>query len=92
MKTYSIDNLTEEQLRLITETLLFASSVDVNANWYFDDYQNMFDMALNIRKKHPNILLKNAYVIKEEYEDEFSEKLTDYFPEIEKEKEEFIKA
>lgn len=92
MKTYSIDNLTEDQLRLITETLLFASSVDVNANWYFENYQNMFDMALNIRKKYPHVLLKNTFIIKEEYEDEFSEKLTDYFPEIEKEKYDFIKA
>ncbi len=92
MKTYSINNLTEDQLRLVTEALLFASSVDVNTNWYFENYKNMFDMALDIRKKYPNVLLKNAYIIKEEYEDEFSEKLTDYFPELEKEKEELIRA
>jgi RecB family endonuclease NucS len=92
MKTYSIDNLTEEQLRLITETLLFASSVDVNANWYFENYQNMFDMALSIRKKYPNVLLKNTYIIKEDYEDEFSEKLTNYFPEIEQEKNQYANA
>ena len=92
MKTYSIDNLSEEQLRLITETLLFASSVDVNANWYFENYQNMFDMALSIRKKYPNVLLKNTYIIKEEYEDEFSEKLTNYFPEIEQEKNQYANA
>lgn len=92
MKTYSIDDLSEEQLRLITETLLFASSVDVNANWYFENYRNMFDMALSIRKKYPNVLLKNTYIIKEEYEDEFSEKLTNYFPEIEQEKNQYANA
>lgn len=92
MKNYSIENLTEEQLRLITETLLFASSVDVNANWYYEDYNNMFDLALNIRKKYPTVLLKNAYILKEEYEDEFSEKLTNYFPEIEKEKDQLLHA
>jgi hypothetical protein len=92
MKTYSIDNLTEEQLRLITETLLFASSVDVNANWYYENYQNMFDMALSIRKKYPNILLKNTFIIKEQYEDEFSERLVNYFPEIEKESDQLLKV
>jgi 4-diphosphocytidyl-2C-methyl-D-erythritol kinase len=92
MKTYSIDNLTEEQLRLITETLLFASSVDVNANWYYENYQNMFDMALSIRKKYPNILLKNTFIIKEQYENEFSERLVNYFPEIEKESDQLLKV
>ena len=92
MKTYSIDNLSEEQLRLITETLLFASTVDINANWYSDNYQNMFDLALNIRKKYPDVLLKNTYIIKEQYEDEFSEKLMDYFPEIEKNEDQLTKV
>ena len=91
MKTYSIDNLTEEQLRLITETLLFSSTVDVNANWYYENYEEMFKLALNVRKKYPNILLKNTYIIKEEYEDEFSEKLLDYFPEIEQENNHYSK-
>ena len=50
MKTCSIDNLTEEQLRLITETLLFSSTVDVNANWYYENYEQMFKTALDIRK------------------------------------------
>jgi hypothetical protein len=92
MKTYSIDNLTEQQLRLITETLLFASSVDINANWYYEDYNDMFNLALDIRKKYPTILLENAYIIKEEYEDEFSEKLTNYFPELEREQNQLLNA
>ena len=51
----------------------------------------MFKTALDIRKKYPNILLKNTYIIKEEYEDEFSEKLLDYFPEIEQENNHYSK-
>jgi len=83
MKTYSINNLTEDQLRLITETLLFSSIVDVNANWYKEDYEAMFDIAKNIRTENPTITLKNTYIIKEKFEDPFSTKILGFFPEIE---------
>lgn len=82
-KNYSIDNLTEEQLQLLAESLLFSSSVDVNANWYKENYKNLFEIALNVRKKYPNILLKNLFVLKNDLNDEFSEKILDYFPELE---------
>lgn len=82
-KKYSIDNLTEEQLRLITETLLYASTVEVHTKWYYKNYKTMFDLALDIRKKNPEVLLKNTFIMKENFEDEFSKEISNYFPELE---------
>jgi len=83
MKTYSIKNLTEEQLRLVLESLLVASTAQVNASWYAEDYEKMFNLASDIRKDNSNILLENTFILKDDLADGFSEKLLDYFPEIE---------
>ena len=83
MKTYSIDNLSEDQYRLITEALLFSASTSVNARWYSEEDQSLMELAISLRKKDPNILMKNIFILKEkEYHDEFADPIIDYFPEI----------
>lgn len=83
MKTYSIENLTEEQYRLILESILFSASTSVNSRWYMDNETALMDIGLSLRKKNPNVLTKNIFILKdEEYHDVFSKKIVDFFPEI----------
>ena len=83
MKSYNINNLTEEQLRLIIEALLFSASTTVNARWYSEEDETLKNMALNLRKEFPEVLMKNIFILKEkEYHDQFAENIVDYFPEI----------
>jgi hypothetical protein len=83
MKSYNINNLTEEQLRLIIEALLFSASTTVNARWYSEEDESLKNMALNLRKEFPEVLTKNISIIEEEeYYDEFAPEIIDLFPEI----------
>jgi steroid 5-alpha reductase family enzyme len=62
---------------------LFSGSTSVNARWYNDNSNDLVDIGIFLRKKHPNILTENIFLLKEkEYHDEFSEKIIDFFPEI----------
>lgn len=83
MKTYSIDNLTEDQFRLITEALLFSASTSVNAKWYSEDSEVLFNTVLSLREKHPEVLTKNVHILEDEdFYDEYAEKILSYFPEL----------
>lgn len=83
MKTYSINNLSEDQLRLIIESLLFSSSVSVNGNWYKEESEECVNLAYSLRKENNNVLLKNVFILKEkEYYDEHADEIIKYFPEI----------
>jgi hypothetical protein len=83
MKSYNINNLTEEQLRLIIEALLFSSSTTVNARWYSEEDENLKNMALELRKEYPEVLTKNISIIEEEeYYDKFAPEIIDFFPEV----------
>ena len=87
--TYSINSLTEEDVKNILESLLFASSVDVCADWFKDDSLKSLEIAKKIRKMFPEIILKNVYVYdnenKCEFNDEHSQDIIEFFPEIKKE-------
>ena len=83
MEAYSIENLTKEQYKLILESVLFSGSTSVNARWYIDNVSDLVDIGVFLRKKHPNILTENIFLLKDkEYHDKFSEKIIDFFPEI----------
>jgi len=48
-----------------------------------DNETALMDIGLSLRKKNPNVLTKNVYILKnEEYHDVFSKKIVDFFPEI----------
>jgi hypothetical protein len=83
MKKYSIDNLTEDQYRLILEALLFSASTSVNAEWYSEETDILFDCALKLRKENSKITSKGVTIFKEKkYEDSYAKKILDFFPEI----------
>jgi hypothetical protein len=75
-------NLTKEQLKIVLESLLFHSSVDINSRWCKDECDLSYDLAKNIRQKHPKILTENVYIFKEDsLHDDISKKIVDLFPE-----------
>jgi hypothetical protein len=83
MKSYNINNLSEEQLRLIIEALLFSSSTTVNARWYSEEDESLLNMALELRKEFPEVLTKNISIIEEEeYYDKFAPEIINFFPEV----------
>ena len=87
--TYSINSLTKEEVANILESLLFASSVDVCANWYKENSLLSLEVAKKIRLMFPDVLLSNVYVYdhddKQEFNDEHSKEIIQYFPEMKKE-------
>jgi hypothetical protein len=87
--TYSINTLTKEELTNILEALLFASSVDVCADWFKQDCLLSLELAKKIRKMFPEVVLENIYIYennkdKFEFNDEHSNEIKNYFPEITK--------
>jgi DNA-binding XRE family transcriptional regulator len=88
--TYSIHTLTKDELENILESLLFASSVDVCADWFKENSLKSLEIAKKIRKLFPEVTLENVYIYekneeKHEYNDEHSKEIIEFFPEIKKE-------
>lgn len=91
--TYNLNSLTRDDVSTILETLLFSSSVDVVANWYKENSEQMLDIAKKIRKNYPDVLLENVYLYESkdvDYNDEHTKEITKMFPEIRKEKIELV--
>jgi hypothetical protein len=79
--------LTTEEFSLIMESLLFACSVDANADWDYDDTMKIKDILLKLRVENPTIPTNRINVLskideKYEYNDLHTEELIKYFPEI----------
>jgi hypothetical protein len=87
--TYSIHTLSKSDITNILESLLFASSVDVCADWFKENSLEVFNLAKKIRLMFPDITLENIYVYdndeKLEFNDEHSNEIIKFFPEIKKE-------
>jgi hypothetical protein len=81
-KVYNLNNLTQNQIKLILEALLYAGSVDINSAWYKEEIENMVDLAIDIRKISSNIPLESIYAFEEEYFDSTTKKIVEFFPEI----------
>jgi flavodoxin len=83
VNNYSIENLTQEQYKLIMEAILFSTCPFIDSSWYRDDVENLREILIEMRKKHPSILIENVSIHKE-YEDHdlFSKEMVDFFPEI----------
>lgn len=76
-------NLTHSQLKLILESLLFHTSVDVNSRWCKNECDEGMKLAENLRNLYPKILTDNLFVFNETiYHDETTEKIVDLFPEV----------
>lgn len=80
--TSSVDlTLTEQQVNLIIEALLFSSSVNIGADWGETDFTSMLNTAEELKKACKNkIELDKVVFYKEEnYEDNWTEKLFNSF-------------
>lgn len=85
LNKFNIDSLSQEEFKSIIEALLFASSVDIIANWYKDDALMFLNVAKKLRNKYPEVLLDSVYVYDEEkieLNDEHAKEILQYFPEL----------
>lgn len=74
--------LTEPQLKIILESLLFHSSVDANSRWGKDECESSVKLASDLRKTYPKVLTENLYIFKDTiFHDTLTEKIVDLFPE-----------
>lgn len=92
-ESYSLNSLTKEEVKIIIESLLFSSSVDICASFYKEETLNMFELAKKIRKMFPEIILDliNTNRVKDEkdnlvFHDHHTEEIVKFFPEILEEK------
>ena len=87
--SYSINSLTKDEVKNILESLLFASSVDVCADWFKNDTLSFLEIAKKIRLMFPDVTLEDVYIYenkdKREFNDEHSQEIITFFPEIKKE-------
>lgn len=82
-------SLTKDEIKLILESLLFSSSVDICASWYQEDTKNMVNLAEKIRCEFDDIPLENVYMThflddNELFMDKHSQLIIKNFPEIER--------
>jgi uncharacterized protein YpuA (DUF1002 family) len=72
--------LTEQQVNLIIESLLFSSSVNIGAEWNETDLTSMIDTAKSLKEVSSNIELDKLVFYKEDnYEDKWTKDLLKYF-------------
>ena len=73
-------SLTEQQVNLIIESLLFSSSVNIGAEWNETDLTSMIDTAKELKKASSKIELDKLIFYKEEnYEDKWTKDLLKTF-------------
>jgi uncharacterized protein YacL (UPF0231 family) len=82
-------SLTKDEIKLILESLLFSSSVDVCASWYQEDIKDMLNLAEKIRHKISNVSLENVYMTHfseddDLFMDKHSQTIIKNFPELER--------
>lgn len=78
-------NLNKEELRLVLESLLYSSSVDVTGQFNIGYCKEFFKLAAKIRSLNTDVLLENLELIHPEeipFEDEHSNDIFKLFPEI----------
>lgn len=84
-KKYVLDNLEQNDLKLILESLLYSTSVDVCSDWDKEEILNILTLALKIRTRYPDVVTDNVILhghLENVYNDEHSATLPKYFPDI----------
>lgn len=76
----NIENLSENEYRILLESLLYSSLYPITSNWYKEEYDTIANLAIKLRSSYPNILCKNVEMDSScnVGEDEFLQ----YFPEL----------
>ena len=87
---YSLNSLSKNEIKLLLESLLFSSCVDVNASWYREDSLKAFELAKKIRSYFPEVITENVYIYDfsdKQFNDEHAKDILESFPETKKTKE-----
>jgi hypothetical protein len=80
---YSLNSLTEEEVKILLESLLHCSCINVFSNWYDDHTTKMQELAIKIRTLFPQIICENTFIFNDDLlKDETNELLLNYFPEL----------
>jgi hypothetical protein len=74
--------LTERDLQLIIESLLYTSCPEVNITPYKEEMEDMFDLALKLRKQNPTISTKNTFLSEKTPYNNFLSQCEENFPEL----------
>lgn len=75
-----MEQLTDSQINLIVESLLFGACLEVTDSWTAEDRNDMLDLA--IRFKQDNTSLKNIQIHKDIDEDNISNVIMEHFSNI----------
>lgn len=74
--------LTKKEFQTILESLLYTAVPSVCINQYKEDIENILELAINLRKKHPSIPTLNTYLSNFLEERNILEKQLEFFPEL----------
>lgn len=78
-------NCNKDEIRLILESLLYSSSVDVMGQFDIDYCKKFLTLAEKIRTLNTDVLLENLELLKmdnSKFEDDHSNQIVNLFPEI----------
>jgi hypothetical protein len=74
--------LTERDLQLIIESLLYTSCPEVNITPYKQEIEDMFSLAVKLRKLNPSISTKNTFLTERSLYNNFLSQCEENFPEL----------
>lgn len=76
--------LTQEEINLLIEVLLFSFGVDISAYWDFEKENEMFQLAKKLKEvSDNNIQLKNIYIFEAIFDNpDRVKKIVEFFPNI----------
>lgn len=74
--------LTERDLQLIIESLLYTSCPEVNITPYKEEMEDMFGLAVKLRKQNPTISTKNTFLTEKTVYNNFLTQCEENFPEL----------
>lgn len=84
-KKYILDDLQEEDIKLVLESLLFSSSVDVCSSWDKDEMYKIIDLAVKIRTTYPDVVTESVVlhgIEDDTFFDQHSNELPKFFPDL----------
>ena len=80
-KEYNLSPLSKSEISIILESLLTNGTVNVCPNWYDEHFNEMLNIAKNIRKNFPEILTTNLSFCETDID---ADECGKFFPEIDK--------
>lgn len=76
-------NLTNRELQLIVEALLYCASTDIDHSRYQEDLLDTSQLAIKLRLQHQDISTSNVFFLhSEDNLSDYTSELLKYFPEL----------